>query len=544
MAGTGASITRTHPLYDVWQPTWQLLQDVYRGDGGFLDGSNLIPHPREVVYKTDDKGLPTTEVAGYRDKFLRRKQIARYENFARTIVDTFTAHLFAKTITRTAGKGDLMSDLEQWWEDVDGAGTHIGDWMAYQQQLAWVYGHVVTLMDMAGASVEQPRTKAEQGTPVLRVYTPLDVLDWVYADGAFQALKVVEARPRDGVFDNPSAQTNLGLETRGHSDGAPKDLTYVVWTPESWTRYDQHGVVMDSDEHGWGCVPAVLHRARPIPGMPAIGASLLGDPRLHRDHFNMLSELRELLRSQTFSMLNIQLGEGEDIGAARGLLGGAASVETILWSHGAAQFIAPPDGPAAVYQKELEALERKLYRMAGLPWEGDSASAESADSRRLKAMDLNRLLAMYADEAERVEYQIARLFYLAGGSDEATVEEAMEADEVLIRYPDEFATLDIAQAAADVRDIQTLNMGATANRLAKERAIEVLLPDLSRADRDAIVAELKKNAEMAADPAQAAAAFRSRAVAGLRQAGGQQDGTQMQDGSDAAGDDSPDDVTA
>ncbi len=93
-------ITRTHPTYDVLQPTWELLQEAYRGDGGFLDGSHLLAHPREIIYKRDAEGSPTTEVQGYRDKYLRRKKLARYENFARTIVDTFIAHLFAKSITR------------------------------------------------------------------------------------------------------------------------------------------------------------------------------------------------------------------------------------------------------------------------------------------------------------------------------------------------------------------------------------------------------------------------------------------------------------
>jgi hypothetical protein len=118
-----------------------------------------------------------------------------------------------------------------------------------------------------------------------------------------------------------------------------------------------------------------------------------------------------------------------------------------------------------------DALERKLYRMAGLPWEGDSASAESADSRRLKAMDLNRLLAMYADEAERVEYQIAALWHTAttGETDPARVAQAL--DQVVIHYPDEFATIDTAQAAADVRDVVTMQLGPTATAEARKRAV-------------------------------------------------------------------------
>ena len=101
---------------------------------------------------------------------------------------------------------------------------------------------------------------------------------------------------------------------------------------------------------------------------------------------------------QTFSMLNIQLGQDEDVATARGRLGDAASVESLVFSRGPASFIAPQDGPAKVYQSEIEALERKLYRMAGLPWEGDAAGAESADRRRDGD---ERVPSLLVDDAQR-----------------------------------------------------------------------------------------------------------------------------------------------
>ena len=239
-------------------------------------------------------------------------------------------------------------------------------------------------------------------------------------------------------------------------------------------------------------------------------------------------------------MLNIQLGPDEDVITARGRLGDMASTETILWSKAAAGFIAPPDGPALTYQAEIQALERKLYRMAGLPWEGDAAGAESADSRRLKAMDLNRLLAMYADEAERVEYQLARLWVTAttGQQDEDAVEQALES--TTIHYPDEFATIDTAQAAADVRDIGTMSLGATANAEARKRAVRVVLPDLAQDIQDTVDEEIDQQARDAASLPAQAAGFRARVSAaavvppgqgeaGEGMAGGAEDGTQMQD---------------
>jgi hypothetical protein len=37
----------THPHYAIWQPVWEKLAHVYEGDGPFLDGTAIVPHPRE-----------------------------------------------------------------------------------------------------------------------------------------------------------------------------------------------------------------------------------------------------------------------------------------------------------------------------------------------------------------------------------------------------------------------------------------------------------------------------------------------------------------
>lgn len=490
MAELLSALKHTHDTYDTLAETWLLLQQAYRGDGGFLDGSNLIPHPREIIYKRNDDGSPSTEEQGKRAKYTRRQELARYENFARAIVDTFLSYLFSKPTVRRA---EGLPELEAWWQDVDGAGMHISDWMLQQQALACVYGHVVVVMDRQATPTPVPRTRAEQGQPILRCYGPLDVLDWIWAQGRYQAVKLLDVAPRTALLDAEDAESD----------------TYLVWTPETWQRYSDEGVLVDEGAHGLGVVPAEIHRARLVPGMPDLGASVLGDPKLFQDHYNLLSELREMLRGQVFSMLNIQLGADEEVGAARGRLGDSASVETIVFSKGPAEFIQPDKGPAEVYEAELQALERKIYRLAGLPWEGDGRDAESADSRRLKAQDLNRALALYADEAERVEYALVELWYrtTTGVTDAQAIDAALA--EVVIRYPDEFGTLDIAQTAADVRDLTTANFGRTATAELKKRAVRVVLTDADESLLTTIDAEIDAAAAQP-PPAQAASLFRQR----------------------------------
>ena len=42
-------MTNAHPEYVQWLPVWLRLGYVYRGDGPFLDGTALVPHPREIT---------------------------------------------------------------------------------------------------------------------------------------------------------------------------------------------------------------------------------------------------------------------------------------------------------------------------------------------------------------------------------------------------------------------------------------------------------------------------------------------------------------
>ena len=42
--------TTTHPLYALFAPVWRALGDVVEGTGGYLDGTALIAHPREVFF--------------------------------------------------------------------------------------------------------------------------------------------------------------------------------------------------------------------------------------------------------------------------------------------------------------------------------------------------------------------------------------------------------------------------------------------------------------------------------------------------------------
>lgn len=468
-------ISRTHTLYTDWLSTWQRLGYLYEGDGPYLNGEALEPHPRERTYAL--KGDGTTDFSqptGFQRKYLARQALARFEDFPATIINLFADYQYQKHPERHVGRKEGLSDraeLEEWWEDVDGFGTSITAWLKRYQVLTNTFGHTFVVMDRETPNTRRsnitprggktlPVTLADLGRPILRLYTPPQAPDWLAPQGQLSAIKFQESVERANLL-----QTVL-----------PTEKNYFLWDQNQWVCYNSRGSQLRASQHGMGVLPVRVWYARRRARLAIIGRSLLGTGQLYHDHYNMTSELRELLRSNVFSMLNIQLGENETVEQARLNMGQHAGTDAILFTKGSAQWIAPPDGPASIYMENISAAERKMFRLATMPWESDSTAPESGDSRRIKASDLNSSLAAMADEAEMLDLWIARMFYRAryGKQGEARFKEA----EIRISHPDEFHVEQLAAAAEDAKLVLELGVGPTATKLIKANLIPLAVRDL------------------------------------------------------------------
>lgn len=488
-------ISQTHPLYDEWEDFWRLAGENYEGDGGYLDGSNLVPHPRELSYaQRADGTYDFNTVTGEKPKLRRRKQLARYDNFAQALTDVFVDHQYAKGISRTFASGTPDENYLRWVENVDGEGTHLDDWLKDRQTLAHTYGHLFAMMERGPSKRPdggRARSRAEQGDLRLVDYLPPDALDWLAPRKKLTAIKFCEAVER-GSLREPSIYSDTYSGQHRSSNGVDHvalNLEYLFGDANTWTRYDNTGTQIGTAKHGFGELPVVPFYSRRRARIPVIGRPLLRDPRLFRDHFNLVSELRELLRSQTFSLLNIQLHENETVEMAKARMGDHAGTDTVLFTMGGAAFIAPADGPVAAYVEAIDQVERKMFRLVGLPWEGDSRDAEAADSRRLKAMDLNRTLAGHADEAERADYGIARLFYIGFYGREMGLRR-FETNPPSIKHPDEFHTEEMLSVVEDVKAAMGLHLGKTANAILRKRTVPIVLKDLDTKTRETIEQEI------------------------------------------------------
>lgn len=511
LGSPSASLGVSHPLYLRWRDTWTRLHDVYDGAGGFLDDTRpyLIPHPREwldhstpvyaddgvTVIRYDVNSNPKTPSP----KLKERRKLARYENVAATLIEQLAGALFREGPQRTFADEapepprGRQRPIEQFWADADGLGTSWDDLLQESWKPCAAFGHLWLYADL----------DAETGLPVIRRYTPLDVPDWLTDDfGRLVSVKFLEAAPRESYARTAST---------AHLDVRIREVT-----AEGWTLADRKGNVIADGQHGFGVLPVTLWYAKRRALTPFMGRSVLGDPQLHIDLYNLISETRELLRKTAFAVINVQVGDGPNaLEQAQRMLGQQTGSGNILFSHGAAQILESDGTSVTSYHEHIDRLTRLIYRLVVVAWDTDSRDAESAESRRIKREDLDQQLAAYADECQRVDAWATELVYRAAYG--PAWERWRERDGLTLAWPDTFTLPPLADVVKEFSDAIALDLGETATKELKRRAARAVLPDASAetltnvdADIDAmdvVTADERRQQELEARTARLAGAF-------------------------------------
>lgn len=455
-----------HPLYDALRATWVKLGHVREGTGGFLDGTYLTAHPREWLDHTSrvtttdpDTGARVVTMAANPNpkkpsaKLKARRALAAYTNYADAILDSKKSGLFREPPTRRVGEGegDDLTDLERWWDDVDGQGTDIDKAMRSWWDVAATFGHCLLYFELPSdgpdAKEGEVITAADAGLPVIRAYAPMDVINWLTDDdGRIISVKVVEA-----------------VQAKTYDDTYITQEQVRVIDQDGWAVYDyKSGTEVSKGVHGLGILPCVYLYGKRRATVPGVGQSILGDPQNHIDIYNLESERRELLRNQTFSVVNVPLGTGTDamsVEQAQQMMGSQTGTMNVLFSPLAAQMLSGDAANVQAYQETIDAKVRAIYREAGASWESDSKDAEATGSLELKREELNTRLAQYADECQQAELSLADLFYRWVYGAERGPEKLVE-DDVTIQYPDRFGMTPFDDVLAQVQSAQSIGMPA------------------------------------------------------------------------------------
>jgi len=355
---------------------FQFIAHALRGDGPFMptvshDGngraalssaSYLVAYPRESD-----------------PKFARRNEVAFYASPLARACSRFVGYMSMRPPVRDL-PNPLYSAIS---DDVDGRGNAIDVFLRQFSVQAKARGSMLLLVDMpnalASSLAEQLRTRT---VPYWTMILPEIVGDYQVGD--------------DGKFDWVEFSGNF---TKENSERVP-----CTWRfdRQSWKAFDSEHKELASADHPLGECPVLIFTEGgefPTTGPFAAIADL------SRRLFNLDSELDEILRAQTFSLLTMQVPEGST--DAQKLSAAQVAGETIgtsnlmVHSGSTPAFIAPPDGPARVYLDRIKSINQQIDEI-GLNV-ATVNQQESGIAMSMRFQSINGELSAFAERMEDLE---------------------------------------------------------------------------------------------------------------------------------------------
>ncbi len=490
-----ALIRRRHPEWAEHHLRWQWLLDsleggeryrqaIYGYDRRGLPIRNLIRHKREYpdprepglatlslglepFSKVDGQSLDSGALATDDDYELRRARTP-VPTFLAEAIETHLSRIFAREIKR-----DGPSTVSSWWQDVDGCGTPIGQWMSSTvAPLLLTFGQLDLRFDHP---VAPPNETIETRADLIRlgidrcvasVILPEDVL-WWQLDPAGQRYKEC-----------------LVLEHLETEDG-PEDC-YRHWTSDGSSLYSLSGELLEESPHPFGIVPIVRVFDRRKPRCRNIGQSRYeGIAERQREYYNRDSELILSDTTQAHPLLqgpedyvqpdgSVPIGPGWLLPKKKNMQGGNTTYE----GFDIVEF--PKDGADSIRNNKAELRDDVDRDASLLRTPALSSGAQSGIAKVIDHTDGNNRLAKIARTLVHVE-RMAAEFALRVLHDGDPPTDLLEAIQVV--YPTEFdlyTATDVARATADFQAL-VARAGALPNceGLMLVRLLRLCLPGLA-----------------------------------------------------------------
>jgi hypothetical protein len=432
---------------------FQFIAHALRGDGPFrpvvqdygdnnakLSGrSYLVRYPRESDAK-----------------FARRNEIAFYSSPLALAASRFVGYLSMKAVARETRN----EQFQRIAEDVDGKGNSIDVFFAEFSTEAKARGSMLLLVDAPSAMAATQREQLQNRVlPYWTAIAPESVTDYELGD--------------DGKFDFVEFDGNVK-----NGDGLRVKCTWR-FDRQSWQARGEGGAVIRGGEHPLGECPVLIFTEGG--DFPAYGPfAAIAD--LSRRLFNAESELDEILRSQTFSLLTMQVPD-ETAAEMRVTIAQAAgqSIGTsnlMVHSGTTPAFIAPPDGPARVYLDRIARLEKQIDEV-GLNVATVNAQ-ESGIAMQMRFQAINGELTHFSvrmEDLERRAWELTRKWL--------AMQQAPSA-----QWPRDFNVSDVEHELKILADMQAAGMPQEVIAEQQKRIVTLQFAALDSAEKDALTAAI------------------------------------------------------
>lgn len=405
---------------------FRFLADALNGTGGF----------RPTV--DSDTGEGTTYLVQYpresSEKFARRNNLAWYVNDLRLACARFAGYLTKRPVMR-----ELSAPVyEEMLRDCDWRGNSLDTFWARFMMDAKARGCMGLLVDRT----TDPGT--DRAIPYLVPIAPEDFLTVdLGAQGQVESVEIVT------------------------DDGRVRGWDAARW----WVREGDQ--MTDAGDHAIGQCPVLLFSE----GEPLQEGEFAQIADMSVRLFNLRSELDEILRAQTFSLLTYQVPES--MGGTFDFSSIAAQIGTsnMLTHSGATPaFIAPPDGPARIYLDVITALESKIGE-AGYIVKMPNQS-ETGLSLTLRFQVLNAALATFANRMENLERGMWRLVAAWMGMQEVPE----------VAWDDDYSLADVATELEVLGAMQAGGFSEETLRAKRRQIVGLDLSHLESEEMDALLA--------------------------------------------------------
>jgi hypothetical protein len=412
------------------------------------------------------------------DDYELRRARTPVPEFVAEAVEIHLGKVYAQEVAREGPE-----DLTAWWEDVDGRGTCIDDWMAETvAPLLLVLGCLDIVLDHPQAPPgEQIATRADEqrlglDTCVASYILPQNMVWWKCdAAGRYTECLVREYTDSSDRMDLDKKGNAIDPEDKGSvgENWRRRYVRYRLWRADESILFNYNGdEILERVPHPFGRVPIVRlidirkHRT------PTIGKSRYeAIAELQREYYNRDSELilSDTLQAHPF------LSGAEDFCKADNTLsvGPGYVLPKKKNPDGTAyegwEFVSPPKDPAeSLRQNKDDLVEMKdrracLIKPAGAAGSGAGTVSQSGVSKQLDANTGHKLLVAIAKSLAKAERQIAEYakLVLRNGAEPA----GAAAETVEVSYPARFELNDAATLITGTTQLQLIlgNVGNAPN---------------------------------------------------------------------------------
>ena len=413
---------------------WNFSKEAFEGSGGFADGSYIDVYPRESD-----------------DKYKARQKIAYYTNLFAPKVNRYIGYIFKQKPTRVTHNNLLKQIID----DVDNKGNNINVFMSDFAKNGKIRGVNLLLIDMPK---QLPTNLKEQIDNRLLPY---------FVEIAPERVTSYKL-DKFGKFEFIKFSDTIDKST---PDNAEVENIERYYDKTEWRIYKDDEII-ESGSHNLGICPVIYFSESGE--FESIGefTQVAG---LMKRHYNLQSELDEILRGQTFSILTIQADTPNEVEL------NISTDNAIFYQreNDRPDFIAPSSNPANVYQEKIEKIENQI---SAITYDlSTNQGQESGISLDIKFQGLNGSLSNFSMRLEDLEMRAFDVVcrYLSINYD------------IVINYPKTFSIIDVEKEINILSEMRDLIDSPTYFKL---KALQIISNDLNTIEPDEfdkIVAEVE-----------------------------------------------------